>query len=207
MMTRLFVSIVTLLFCTLDVVLCFACVVDDSSGRGRHDDDNVNNNVSVMMLLLGNNDTPPLSTRTIISTRSCGITSCSDHDNVSSPPRCALQMTTKQSSDDSSSSTNDTVIEEDDTIRVRIWRALVAAAGDELSLRQLGSIVGERKDLKSHLVHVEKQAKTIGNKSKEWRERRGLLLENLDSSSRKLNKKLRIVKRRDRKEIYVKLSS
>jgi hypothetical protein len=46
----------------------------------------------------------------------------------------------------------------------------------EMSLRQLGSAVGERNigDLKSHLLHVEKQAKTIGNKSDEWKIRRGL---------------------------------
>ncbi len=65
-----------------------------------------------------------------------------------------------------------------DTIRVRIWKALVSSScnGEELSIRQLGSLVGERRlgDLKSHLVHVEKQAKTVGNKSKEWKQRRGL---------------------------------
>ena len=63
-----------------------------------------------------------------------------------------------------------------DTIRVRIWNALSSSKGEEVSLRELGSIVGERRfgDLKSHLVHVEKQAKTIGNKSKEWKKRRGL---------------------------------
>ena len=61
-----------------------------------------------------------------------------------------------------------------DTVRVMIWRAL--SSHDELSMRELGSLVGERRmgDLKSHLVHVEKQAKTFGNKSKEWKVRRGL---------------------------------
>ncbi|KAL7523300.1 hypothetical protein ACHAXR_000116, partial [Thalassiosira sp. AJA248-18] len=64
---------------------------------------------------------------------------------------------------------------EKDTIRVRIWRAL--ASGDELSMTQLCKQVGERNrgDLRSHLKHVERQAKTIRNKSSEWRERRGLL--------------------------------
>ena len=64
-----------------------------------------------------------------------------------------------------------------DTVRVRIWKAL-ASADKELSLKQLGAIVGERHlgELKSHLVHVEKQAKTFGNKSREWKERRGLLV-------------------------------
>jgi hypothetical protein len=106
-------------------------------------------------------------------------------------------MTNDHNNDIDTSNTTEEDVE--DTIRVRIWRAL--ASGNELSLRQLASIVGERKDLKSHLVHVEKQAKTLANKSKEWRERRGL--ETLDS--RKLNK-LRVVKRRNRKEMYVKLS-
>ena len=65
--------------------------------------------------------------------------------------------------------------EEDfDTVRVRIWRQL--ADGKELSLTQLSSAVGERNlgNLRSHLTHVEKQAKTIRNKSDEWRMRRGL---------------------------------
>mmetsp|Transcript_8397 Transcript_8397/g.15261 ORF Transcript_8397/g.15261 Transcript_8397/m.15261 type:complete len:187 (-) Transcript_8397:442-1002(-) len=62
---------------------------------------------------------------------------------------------------------------EKDTIRVRIWRAL--AFGDELSMTQLSKQVGVRRgDLRSHLTHVERQAKTIGNKKNEWRVRRGL---------------------------------
>ena len=61
-----------------------------------------------------------------------------------------------------------------DTVRVRIWREL--ANGKELSLIQLSNAVGERRlgELRSHLTHVEKQAKTIRNKSDEWRMRRGL---------------------------------
>lgn len=72
------------------------------------------------------------------------------------------------------SETNDQSDLEVDTVRVRIWRAL--SMKKEMSLRQLGSAVGERNmgDLKSHLLHVEKQAKTIGNKSDEWKIRRGL---------------------------------
>jgi hypothetical protein len=64
--------------------------------------------------------------------------------------------------------------EQFDTIRVRIWRQL--ADGKELSLSQLSNAVGERRlgELRSHLSHVEKQAKTICNKSDEWRIRRGL---------------------------------
>ena len=63
---------------------------------------------------------------------------------------------------------------EDDTTRVRIWRVL--ASGEEHSLKQLGAAVGERGlgDLKVHLQHVEKQAKTLKNKNEKWRERRGL---------------------------------
>ena len=80
--------------------------------------------------------------------------------------------------EDTQSTTNNSTeeqYEEKDTIRVRIWRAL--ASGNELSLFQLCKQVGERNrsDIKSHLVHVEKQAKTIRNKSDEWRIRRGLL--------------------------------
>ena len=63
----------------------------------------------------------------------------------------------------------------EDTIRVRIWRAL--ASGDELSLSKLGQAVGERRlgELRSHLVHVERQAKTLRNKSVDWKVRRGLI--------------------------------
>jgi hypothetical protein len=98
----------------------------------------------------------------------------------------------------SSSDDVDSEEENEDTVRVRIWRAL--ASGEELSLKQLGLIVGERKDLKSHLVHVEKQAKTLKNKSNEWRERRGLSI-----TDSKKNNKLSLIKRRDRREIYVRL--
>ena len=61
-----------------------------------------------------------------------------------------------------------------DTIRVRIWRQL--ADGKELSPSELSNAVGERRlgELRSHLTHVEKQARTIRNKSDEWRIRRGL---------------------------------
>lgn len=107
------------------------------------------------------------------------------------------------------------VVEDDDTIRVRIWRAL--ASGQELSLKQLGKVVGERKDLRSHLVHVEKQAKTLKNKNIEWFQRRGLISQSTTSSEdeeedgmpsniRRI-KKLRIVKRRSNKgETYIRLA-
>jgi hypothetical protein len=88
--------------------------------------------------------------------------------------------------------------EPEDTIRVRIWRAL--ASGDELSLTELAKAVGESRrlsDLKSHLVHVEKQAMTLKNKSFQWRERRGI--------SQDVGKTLRLKKRRVKKEIYFRL--
>jgi hypothetical protein len=88
---------------------------------------------------------------------------------------------------------------ERDTVRVRIWKAL--APGDELSLKQLGAAVGERKDLKSHLKHVAKQSETIKSKSTDWRRRRGLPLDD----SPKVNK-LRLKTRRGKKnELYVRL--
>ena len=110
------------------------------------------------------------------------------------PPRTVLRVQ-KLKVESSNAEEND---EQDDdpvdTVRVRIWKAL-ASADKELSLKQLGAIVGERHlgDLKSHLVHVEKQAKTFGNKSREWKERRGLLV-----GDRK-RKKAKIQKRRGEK--------
>jgi hypothetical protein len=85
-----------------------------------------------------------------------------------------------------------------DTIRVRLWRAL--ASGEKLSLTELAKAAGESRrlsDLKSHLVHVEKQAKTLKNKSSEWRERRGI--------SPNVCKKMRLKKTRVKKEIYFQL--
>lgn len=90
--------------------------------------------------------------------------------------------------------------EEQDTVRVRIWRAL--APGKELSLKHLGALVGERQkgDLKAHLQHVEKQAKTLKNKNADWRRRRGLPIDNVKKN------KLRIKTRRgDKNEVYVRL--
>jgi hypothetical protein len=89
-------------------------------------------------------------------------------------PRTVLQTLKGQSSNKENEQDEDDPV---DTVRVRIWKAL-ASADKELSLKQLGAIVGERHlgELKSHLVHVEKQAKTFGNKSREWKERRGLLV-------------------------------
>lgn len=79
--------------------------------------------------------------------------------------------------DESQSDKSNNATEPQDAIRVRIWKALSQGQSQEMSLQQLGAVVGERKigDLKSHLVHVEKQAKTFGNKSKDWKKRRGLL--------------------------------
>jgi hypothetical protein len=91
--------------------------------------------------------------------------------------------------------------EPDDTVRVRLWRAL--ADGTERSLAELATTLGEtRSDLRFHLTHVEKQAKTLQNKSPEWRERRGF--SNNGSSS-----KIRLTKRiggGKRKEVFYKIS-
>ncbi len=91
-----------------------------------------------------------------------------------------------------------------DTMRVRIWRAL--ASGDELSMKELGSKVGERRlgDLKDHLSHVEKQAKTLKNKSHEWRDRRGLI-DVYGTNNRKVEK-LRLIRRKGKKNtVFVRL--
>lgn len=72
----------------------------------------------------------------------------------------------------------ESIVEEEDTdtVRVRIWRALASSSGEEITLKQLGGMVGERRlgELKSHLQHVTKQAKTLKNKNIKWRDRRGL---------------------------------
>ena len=94
-----------------------------------------------------------------------------------------------------------------DTIRVRIWRSL--ASGREMSLMSLASEVGgvggtgtalRRADLRHHLTHVERQARTLGNKSDAWRERRGL-------PPRAGGKKMSIRTRRrgPRNEVFVRL--
>jgi hypothetical protein len=91
-----------------------------------------------------------------------------------------------------------------ETIRVRIWRAL--ADGEELSLTQLSKIVGEGRlgELRSHLTHVERQAKTLGNKSNEWRLRRGLVPIEDDFSVQR--KRLRIKMRKGKKnELFIRL--
>ena len=88
--------------------------------------------------------------------------------------------------------------EDFDTIRVRIWRIL--SSGEEISVTQLSKQLGEsRSDVRSHLKHVERQAKTIRNKSNEWRVRRGL-------SPVASPKKMQLKKRRGAKnEVFIKL--
>ena len=51
--------------------------------------------------------------------------------------------------------------EEKDTIRVRIWKALASSNNKEISLTQLCKQIGVRNkgDVRSHLIHVERQAK------------------------------------------------
>ena len=68
---------------------------------------------------------------------------------------------------------------EQETIRVRIWRVLVASYGEELSLQQLQKLVAgggngvNRQTLRDHLTHVGRQAKTLQNKKTQWKARRG----------------------------------
>lgn len=93
--------------------------------------------------------------------------------------------------------------EPDDTVRVRIWRALASSFGKEMTLKQLGAIVEERRtgELRAHLQHVEKQAKTLKNKNAEWRERRGL-----SAVGTKGVDKIRVRTRQGKKkEVYIKL--
>lgn len=97
---------------------------------------------------------------------------------------------------------------QEDTIRVRIWRALIlkltSDSKGEITLKELGAIVGQRNlgDLRDHLSHVETQAKTLKNKSKEWRLRRGFPE---DWNKRKIDK-LRLITRKGKKNIvYIKL--
>ena len=94
-------------------------------------------------------------------------------------------------------------VDPEDTVRVRIWRALSESPGKELTMKELGTKVGERRpsELWSHLKHVQKQSQTIQNKSSDWKERRGL------SASKKDLVRWRVQIRRGRKsEIYIKLS-
>eukprot|EP00536_Pseudo-nitzschia_multiseries_P004161 jgi/Psemu1/9393/gm1.9393_g len=93
--------------------------------------------------------------------------------------------------------------EPDDTVRVRIWRALASSFGEEITLKELGAIVGERRvgELRSHLQHVEKQSKTLKNKSPEWKERRGLSDPGMKGAD---NARIRI-RRGKKNEMYVKL--
>jgi hypothetical protein len=97
-------------------------------------------------------------------------------------------------------------------IRVRIWQAL--ANGQEYSLSQLslqlsGGIT--KSELRHHLSHVKKQAKTFGNKSREWRTRRGVESDGNDDNqpSSSLKKQIRLEERQGqvgkRREIFVRL--
>ena len=108
---------------------------------------------------------------------------------------------------------NNTSTEEEnqqDTIRVRIWKALTlrltseSGSDTEITLKELGAIVGQRQlgDLKDHLSHVEKQAKTLKNKSNEWKERRGFPA---DWDKRKINKLRLIIRKGKKNVVYVKL--
>lgn len=126
------------------------------------------------------------------------------YDTAGEDTTTSSSSTTNRSNNNKSQDQGDDNIPADDTIRVRIWRAL--AKHGELSLKELGSLVGERNlgDLQSHLTHVSKQAKTFGKKSNEWKMRRNVLFESSNNennnddvaSTRKLRKRVKILKRR-----------
>ena len=92
----------------------------------------------------------------------------------------------------------------EDTVRVRIWRVLAASPGEELTLKQLGTKVGERRtgELRNHLQHVKKQSETLQTKKSEWKERRGL-----PTSDTKRTDKLRVrIRRGQKNEVYIQLA-
>lgn len=74
----------------------------------------------------------------------------------------------------------------DETIRVKIWRALVT--GNEMTLKELGEAIGQHQGLKSHLMHVTRQAETLKNKSNDWRKRRGFAIVLDGAEKRRINK-------------------
>jgi hypothetical protein len=87
-----------------------------------------------------------------------------------------------------------------DTVRVRIWRILME--NGEMSLKDLSRAVNEKPtDVKFHLQHVEKQAKTLANKSSEWRERRGI-----PAGTRTVKVKKRLAGNGKRKDLFIKLA-
>ena len=124
------------------------------------------------------------------------INNCNDNNNAQSDIPTSLEQ------------------KEDDTIRVRIWRAL--STGEEMSLSKLSAAISisskstttplSQSDLRYHLKHVERQARTISNKSIEWRKRRGLIPTN--DNIKKNHNKLRVHFRRDKKkrnQLYVRI--
>jgi hypothetical protein len=75
--------------------------------------------------------------------------------------------------------------QQQDTIRGRIWQIL--ANGQEVSLSQLSLLLGggiPKSEIRHHLSHVKKQAKTFGNKSTAWRIRRGVGSESAADTTR-----------------------
>jgi hypothetical protein len=87
-----------------------------------------------------------------------------------------------------------------DTVRVRIWRILME--NDEMSLKELSRAVNAKpSDVKFHLGHIEKQAKTLANKSSEWRERRGI-----PTGTRTVKVKKRLASKGKRNEVFIRLA-
>ena len=84
---------------------------------------------------------------------------------------------------------------------------------ETVRVRKYGRRMGE---LRSHLVHVERQAKTLRNKSDEWRIRRGLVRPGDIKSGDKVNedlsplafkKKIRLRMRKGKgNEVFIRLA-
>ena len=155
---------------------------------------------------------PPPASRRNLTIKATGCVKLEEEISSTSPSALFLSSAAEPNAyNNDEKHTNNTTgpEEEKDTIRVRIWRAL--ASGDELSMTQLCKQVGEsRGDVRSHLTHVERQARTIRNKSDDWRVRRGLapLTDNTgdDTGSLPNPKKLRLKKRKGPKnEVFIRL--
>jgi len=139
-------------------------------------------------------------TCTVMTTRFGKTSASGKAATCTSSRRSALQS--KDTRPTCTDNESDEGVGGEDTIRVRIWRAL--ADGEELSLSKLSNAVGERRrgELRSHLAHVERQAKTLRNKSDEWRIRRGLPPASKGVTSKRVRLKIR---KGTKNEMFVRL--
>ena len=152
------------------------------------------------------------STPLLVKRRKKRNAASSDPDEDVDDDDAPMTVDQTPSSQADSNKKNSTTSIEKDTIRIRIWKALYSANGSELSLQQLGNMVGERNigDLNSHLTHVERQAKTFRNKSDEWKKRRGLVLLNCsnEDGTVKVIDKVKLKRRRgDRGMTFIRLQT